>query len=70
WIEGDAGEQKRLKNLPWTTEKILKKGSKIYHDYFQKFYDEVFFPTLEKENISMVFDLGDKRSAHRPNEGE
>lgn len=37
----------------------VKKGSKIYHDYFQKFYDEVFFPTLEKENISMVFDLGD-----------
>lgn len=27
-IEGDAGEQKRLKNGPWTTEKILKKGSK------------------------------------------
>jgi DNA repair exonuclease SbcCD nuclease subunit len=37
----------------------LKKGSKIYHEYFQKFYDQIFFPTLEKENISMVFDLGD-----------
>ena len=37
----------------------LKKGSKIYHEYFQKFYDEIFFPTLEKENINMVFDLGD-----------
>jgi len=32
----------------------VKKGSKIYHDYFQKFYNEVFFPTLEDEGISAV----------------
>lgn len=37
----------------------VKKGSKIYHDYFEKFYREVFFPTLEEENISAVIDLGD-----------
>ena len=37
----------------------VKKGSKIYHDYFKKFYDEVFFPTLERENISNVIDMGD-----------
>jgi cytochrome c oxidase accessory protein FixG len=28
WIEGDANEQRRLKNAPWTTNKIIKKGSK------------------------------------------
>lgn len=37
----------------------VKKGSKIYLDYFQKFYDEVFFPTLEKEGIDTVIDMGD-----------
>ena len=24
-----------------------RKGSKHLHDYFEKFYDDVFFPTLE-----------------------
>ena len=28
WIEGDANKQRRLDNGPWTSEKILKKGSK------------------------------------------
>ena len=37
----------------------FKKGSKLYHDYFLKFYDEVFFPTLEKLGITTVLDLGD-----------
>jgi hypothetical protein len=37
----------------------VKKGSKLYHDYFNKFYDEVFFPTLKEEGISAVIDLGD-----------
>ena len=36
-----------------------RKGSLAFWNYFQKFYDEVFFPTLEKEGISVVFDLGD-----------
>tara|TARA_B100000925_G_scaffold66130_1_gene45016 strand:+ start:103 stop:1140 length:1038 start_codon:yes stop_codon:yes gene_type:complete len=37
----------------------FKKGSKLYHDYFQKFYDEVFFPKLEESGIKTVLDLGD-----------
>ena len=37
----------------------FKKGSKLYLDYFQKFYDEVFFPTLEREGITTILDLGD-----------
>ena len=37
----------------------FKKGSKLYLDYFQKFYDEVFFPTIEKLGITTVLDLGD-----------
>ncbi|MEN9420554.1 MAG: hypothetical protein RLZZ107_24 [Bacteroidota bacterium] len=28
WIEGDAADQRRLANSPWTTEKIIKKTSK------------------------------------------
>tara|TARA_Y100001973_G_scaffold95858_1_gene149858 strand:+ start:231 stop:1268 length:1038 start_codon:yes stop_codon:yes gene_type:complete len=37
----------------------FKKGSKLYHDYFLKFYDEVFFPTIKKLGITTVLDLGD-----------
>ena len=36
-----------------------RKGSLAFWNYFQKFYDEVFFPTLEKEGVRVVFDLGD-----------
>ena len=36
-----------------------RKGSLPFWNYWQKFYDEIFFPTLEKENITTVFDLGD-----------
>ena len=24
-----------------------RKSSKVFHDFFQKFYDDIFFPTLE-----------------------
>ena len=37
----------------------MRKGSQIFHDYMKEFYDKVFFPTLDKHNISVVFDLGD-----------
>ena len=37
----------------------FKKGSKLYQDYFQKFYDEVFFPKIEELGIKTVLDLGD-----------
>ena len=36
-----------------------RKGSLPFWNYFQKFYDEIFFPTLEKEDVKVVFDLGD-----------
>jgi hypothetical protein len=36
-----------------------RKGSKFFHEYFLKFYDEVFFPTLERESIKCVIDMGD-----------
>ena len=37
----------------------FKKGSKLYHDYFLKFYEETFFPTLDREGITTILDLGD-----------
>ena len=36
-----------------------RKNSKLFHDYFLKFYKNVFFPTLEKEGITTVIDMGD-----------
>ena len=36
-----------------------RKGSKIFHDFFQKFYDNVFFPTLVEEDIKTTIHLGD-----------
>ena len=36
-----------------------RKGNIIFWEYFSKFYDEVFFPTLEKEGIKTIIDLGD-----------
>ena len=36
-----------------------RKGSLAFWNYFQRFYDEIFFPTLEREGITTVFDLGD-----------
>jgi hypothetical protein len=37
----------------------FKRQSTIFHDYFLKFYNDVFFPFLEENNISTVIDLGD-----------
>ena len=36
-----------------------RKNSKLFHDYFLKFYNNVFFPFLEKEGITTVVDMGD-----------
>ena len=36
-----------------------RKNSKLFHDYFLKFYKEVFFPRLEEEGITTVVDMGD-----------
>jgi DNA repair exonuclease SbcCD nuclease subunit len=37
----------------------VRKGSQIFHDYFEKFYSEVFFPTLDEHGIDTVVHLGD-----------
>ena len=34
-------------------------GRAIFHDYFQRFYSEVFFPTLTRMGITTVLHLGD-----------
>ena len=36
-----------------------RKGSKLFHDYFEKFYNDVFFPTIDKEGIKTVIHMGD-----------
>ncbi len=36
-----------------------RKGSKHIHDYFEKFYKNVFFPSLEEHNIDTVIHMGD-----------
>ena len=36
-----------------------RKGSKLFHDYFEKFYNDIFFPTLDKEGIDTVVHMGD-----------
>ena len=36
-----------------------RKGNINFWNYFQKFYDNIFFPTLEKEGITTIIDLGD-----------
>lgn len=37
----------------------FKKANKSFHDYFLKFYNEIFFPKLIEENITTVIHLGD-----------
>lgn len=36
-----------------------RKGNQTFHDYFEKFYNEVFFPTLDDRGIDTVVHLGD-----------
>ena len=36
-----------------------RKGSKHLHDYFKKFYDDVFFPYIEEHGIDTIVDMGD-----------
>ena len=36
-----------------------RKGSKLFHDYFELFYENVFFPTLEQYGITTVIHMGD-----------
>ena len=36
-----------------------RKGSKTFHEYFRKFYEDIFFPELEKRKIKHCIHLGD-----------
>ncbi len=36
-----------------------RKNSKVFWEYFMKFYNNVFFPNLKKHNIKTIIDLGD-----------
>jgi DNA repair exonuclease SbcCD nuclease subunit len=36
-----------------------RKGSKLFHDYFELFYKNVFFPTLEQYGINTIIHMGD-----------
>lgn len=36
-----------------------RKNSKLFHDYFLKFYNDIFFPTLKEKNITTIVDMGD-----------
>ncbi len=36
-----------------------RKGSKLFHDYFERFYNEIFFPQLDKLGITTVIHMGD-----------
>jgi DNA repair exonuclease SbcCD nuclease subunit len=37
----------------------MRKGSQIFHEYIGKFYQDIFFPTLDAHGIDTVLDLGD-----------
>lgn len=37
----------------------FKKGNKVFHEYFEKFYKQIFFPTLKKYNIDTIIHMGD-----------
>ena len=36
-----------------------RKGSKHLHDYFELFYKNIFFPSLEAEGIDTIIHMGD-----------
>ena len=36
-----------------------RKNSKLFHDYFLKFYNDVFFPYLKEHGITTIVDMGD-----------
>ena len=36
-----------------------RKGADYIHRYFKKFYDNIFFPYLEKNKIDTIVDMGD-----------
>ena len=36
-----------------------RKNSQLFHDYFLRFYNDVFFPTLKEQGITTIVDMGD-----------
>ena len=36
-----------------------RKNSKHFHEYFLKFYNDIFFPAIEEEGITTIIDMGD-----------
>ncbi len=42
-----------------------RKGSQLFHDYFEKFYKDVFFPVLYGEEIDTVIHMGDAFDSRR-----
>ena len=36
-----------------------RKANKVFHDYFEKFYDDIFFPTIKERKIKNIIHLGD-----------
>ena len=36
-----------------------RKNSKHFHEYFLKFYENIFFPAIEEEGITTIIDMGD-----------
>jgi len=36
-----------------------RKNSKHFHEYFLRFYNDIFFPTLEETGITTIVDMGD-----------
>ena len=36
-----------------------RKSSKLFHDYFEKFYNDIFFPTIKERKIKHAIHLGD-----------
>ena len=36
-----------------------RKGSKLFHDYFEKFYNDIFFPAIDEHGIDTVIHMGD-----------
>ena len=42
-----------------------RKGSKLFHDYFEKFYNDIFFPALDEKKIKTVIHMGDAFDSRR-----
>jgi DNA repair exonuclease SbcCD nuclease subunit len=37
----------------------IRNDSKVFHEYYEKFYDDIFFPYLKEHGIDTVIQLGD-----------